>query len=177
MQNSAPQISEERYVALQDGTSLLRSRDKERLNDRVAWLPEAERGRILEEAWFKGPKVYDQIDDTVIIDTNDGDGEGEVIYEDAIDFEAIEERVGAVFEAVRFEGLRNRIGKLVNECIGETLAIVDELREVVRRHARAFIIAGGVATGAAVTWTALNSDSVSVAHAATNTLGENCQGR
>lgn len=177
MENFSPQIGEGRYVDLQDGTSLLRSRDKERLNHRLAWLPEAERGRILEEAWFKGPEVYDQIDDSVVIDTNNGDGKGEVVYEDAIDFEALEERVGAVLEAVRFEGARNRIGKLANECINETLAIVDELREIVRRHARAFIIAGGVVTGAAVTWTALNSDPVSVAHAATNTPEENCQGR
>lgn len=169
MENFTPQIGEGRYVELRDGSSLLRSRDRERLNDRVAWLPEAERGRILEEAWFEGPEVYGRFDDTVVIDTHEGDGKGEVVYEDTVDFEGLEGRIGAVLEAVRFSGLRNKIGKLVNECIGETLAIVDELREVVRRHARAFIIAGGFVTGAAVTWTALNSDPISVAHAAEET--------
>lgn len=177
MRNSEQQIGEGRYVELKDGSFLLRQRDRERLNDRVAWMGQAERGRILEEAWFEGPEVYERLDDTVIIDTNEGDGEGEVIYEDTIDFAALEERVGAVLEAVRFEGMRNKIGNLVDECIGETLAIVDELRGLVRKHARAFIIAGGVATGAAATWTALNSDPVSVAHAAEDSSSpESCEG-
>lgn len=156
MQNSAPQIGEGRYVGLQDGTSLLRSRDKERLNDRLAWLPEAERGRILEEAWFKGPEIYDQIDDAaassaeILFETNDGDGR----------------RFEAVFNAVRFEGMRNKTGKLARECVDETLAIVDELRGVVRRHARAAIIVAGLAAGAGATWAVLNTDPVSLAHAA-----------
>lgn len=174
MQNSAPQIGEGRYVGLQDGTSLLRSRDKERLNDRLAWLPEAERGRILEEAWFKGPEIYDQIDDAaassaeILFETNDGDGNGEVIYEDTVDFEAFEGRFEAVFNAVRFEGMRNKTGKLARECVDETLAIVDELRGVVRRHARAAIIVAGLAAGAGATWAVLNTDPVSLAHAASH---------
>lgn len=178
MENFSPQIGEGRYVELKDGSLLLRQRDRERLNDRVAWMGQAERSRILEEAWFKGPEVYDQIDDAtaasaeISIETDDGSGNCEVVYEDTVYFETLEKRIGAVLEAVRFSGARNRIGKLVNECIGETLAIVDELRGVVRRHARAFIIAAGFAAGASATWAALNSDPIPVAHAATHSTEE-----
>lgn len=155
MRNSTPQSGEGRYVELHDGSLLLRERDRERLNDRLAWLPEAERVRILEEAWLKGPEVYDQIDDA-------GGNEITQIWQ-----LRIESRIQRTLKVLKLEGIRTLTSELAQECIDEVLAVVDELRGVVRRHLRAFLIAGGLAVGASATWTALNSDlnPVPVAHA------------
>jgi len=163
MKNSDSQIGGGRYVELNDGSLLLREHDREKLNDRLAWLPEAERGRILEEAWFGGPEVYDRIDDEGLEETMQ------------IFRPRVESRIQRTLEFLKFEGIRAKTGQLAQECIDETLAVVDDLRNVVRKHARALMIAGGLVTGASVTWAALNSDPIPVAHADTQVDTQACK--
>lgn len=164
MNNSAPQIGEGRYTELDDASWVLQSADRERLNDRLSWLPDGERSRILEEAWFEGPGVYDRIDE-------ERSDEVTQIWPPKI-----EGRVQVILEALKLEGIRAKTNRLAQECTAEVLAIASELRDVVRRHTRAFIIAAGLATGISSTWFALHSDIIPEVHAAQRVSGErNCQ--
>lgn len=151
MKNSAPQFDAERYEELPDGSLIPHERNIYRLNDRFAWLPPAERSRILEEAWFQGPEVYDQIDPE-----DSGDNEVTRIWRPRI-----EERSQRTLQNLKTEGIRVQTSKLAQECVNEVLAVVDNLREAFQIHMRAFLIAGGLVTGAVTAYAAASVTSPS----------------
>lgn len=165
MRNPVSHIDPARYEELPDESLLVHERHLDRFNDRFAWLPMAERDRILEEAWFQGPEVYDQIN------PEDPDNEVTRIWQPRI-----QERSQRTLQYLKRECIRAKTSRLSQECVDAIPAVVDKLRGVVRRHTRAFLIAAGFATGLGVTWSILNSDPIPAAYAAEQASdGTNCQ--
>lgn len=159
MKNSAPQFDAERYEELPDGSFTPHERNMDKLNARFSWLPQAERTRILEEAWFQGPEVYDQIDPEY------SDDEVTRIWRPRI-----EERSRRTLQNLKTEGIRAKTSQLAQKCINGVPAVVDSIREAAQIHMRAFLIAGGLVTGAVTAYAAASltshSGSIPVAHAA-----------